>query len=519
MNKKFIQATIILLCSILLGGCQPTDKHVVILFTNDTHSQIDPIAQDAKRNADMGGVERRKVLIDSIRSVHPHALLVDAGDAVQGTPYFNLYAGKIENMIMNELGYDVRTVGNHEFDNGSEALAALLSTYEGATVSSNYSYANTTLQDIIKPSYMCNAGDVKVGFVGLNVDPQGLLFVEHAREVTYHDPIATADSLAKELHQQGADIVIALSHLGYTRDKANGKNVIDSVLVENTQYIDMVIGGHSHTYLTEAQYHTNMKGNPVAVCQAGKSGVYVGYAHITIPANKEKGIKVEYRLLPVDARYDDRLDRELGELLLPYKEEVDSAMSEVIGTALSNLYIDRPESPLSNWACDAFVEIARQRTGQQVDFAVLNLGGIRSDITPQDVTRGEIWAAFPFSNYMSVLQLRGSEVKELFEQIANNNGEGVSRDVCLVIENNQMASATIGGQPIDDNRVYTIATLNFVAEGGDGMEAFTKALDRQDYPGFVYELFEGYIKELTHKGQSMIGGLDGRVRIIENTSK
>ena len=515
MNRTLIRTTLIVLCSLLLWSCQPSDKQVVILFTNDTHSQITPIATDASRNAGMGGVERRKVLIDSLRSHYPEALLVDAGDAVQGTPYFNLYAGKIETLILNELGYDVRTVGNHEFDNGSEALAALLSTYNGVTVSSNYTYHNTHLQECVTPSWMCNAGGVKVGFIGLNVDPHGLLFTDHARDITYHDPIAIADSLALQLRNQGADIVVALSHLGYIRDKINGTNVIDSVLIENTHYIDMVIGGHSHSYLTEARYHKNLDGKSIAVGQTGKSGVYLGFAHITIPADKKKDIIVDYRLLPVDARYDNRLDNDFATLLQPYKMEVDSVMNIVIGTTLDTLYVAKPESPLSNWACDAFADMARRRTGDAVDFAILNTGGIRADITPREVTRGEIWASFPFSNVMSVLKMRGSDVEQLFAQIANNGGEGVSREVRLDIEKGQVASLTIGGRPIDKERIYTVATLNFVADGGDGMAAFTQAIERKDYPGFVYELFEGYVNELTHRGANMTAHNDGRITIIE----
>lgn len=514
MNIRQIFSSLLLL--MLMWSCQPADKEVVILFTNDTHSQIDPIAADAPRNAGLGGVERRKVLIDSLRNVYPNALLVDAGDAVQGTPYFNMYAGKIETIVLNELGYDVRTIGNHEFDNGGDALAALLSSYNGVTVSSNYTFHNAQLRELITPSWICEKGGVKIGFIGLNVDPKGLLFVDHAKDITYHDPIVIADSLAQELRNEGADMVIALSHLGYTRDKKNGTNVIDSVLIENTRYIDMVIGGHSHSYLTEARYHKNLDGRPIAVGQTGKSGVNVGFAHITIPADKEKEWVIDYRLIPVDSRYDDRLDSNFAALLQPYKEEVDSVMSIVVGRTNDTLYINKPESPLSNWACDAFVDIARLRTGRRVDFAVINIGGIRADISPREVTRGKIWASFPFSNYMSILQMRGCDVEQLFEQIANNGGEGVSKEVRLVIEDGKVKSLKIAGRPIDKNKIYTVATLNFVAEGGDGMDAFTKALNRKDYPGFVFELFEGYVNKLSRQGKAMNATNDGRIKIVNN---
>ncbi|MBP3672033.1 MAG: bifunctional metallophosphatase/5'-nucleotidase [Bacteroidaceae bacterium] len=514
MKRHLVPLLVLCVMACAVVGCSPADKQVVILFTNDTHSQIDPIAVNAKRNADMGGVERRKVLIDSLREVHPHALLVDAGDAVQGTPYFNFYAGEVETMVMNELGYDVRTLGNHEFDNGGEALAAMLAAYKGVTVSSNYQLHRPDLQAQVVPSWLCDAGGVKVGFVGINVNPEGLLFPVHARDITYLDPIAVGDSLALELRKQGADVVVALSHLGYTGEEVN-TNVIDSVLVQHTRYIDFVVGGHSHTVLSAPAVHANLDGRMVAVGQTGKSGVNLGYAIITIPADEHRGVEVEYRLLPVDARYDNRLDADFANRLAPYRAQVDSAMSVVLGISEQTMTVARPESALSNWACDAFAEMARHRTGKSIDFAVINTGGIRADFPAGEITRGHIWQTFPFTNYMSIVELRGSDVRDLFDQIASNGGEGVSKEVCMTIAGGNVEQLTIGGREIADDRLYRVATINFVAEGGDGMVAFRKAVSREDYPGFVYELMENYVVEATQKGQA-IGTTSDRRIIIKN---
>lgn len=514
MKRHLVPLLVLCVMACAVVGCSPADKQVVILFTNDTHSQIDPIAVNAKRNADMGGVERRKVLIDSLREVHPYALLVDAGDAVQGTPYFNFYAGEVETMVMNELGYDVRTLGNHEFDNGGEALAAMLAAYKGVTVSSNYQLHRPDLQAQVVPSWLCDAGGVKVGFVGINVNPEGLLFPVHARDITYLDPIAVGDSLALELRKQGADVVVALSHLGYTGEEVN-TNVIDSVLVQHTRYIDFVVGGHSHTVLSAPAVHANLDGRMVAVGQTGKSGVNLGYAIITIPADEHRGVEVEYRLMPVDARYDNRLDADFANRLAPYRAQVDSAMSVVLGISEQTMTVARPESTLSNWACDAFAEMARHRTGKSIDFAVINTGGIRADFPAGEITRGHIWQTFPFTNYMSIVELRGSDVRDLFDQIASNGGEGVSKEVRMTIAGGNVEQLTIGGREIADDRLYRVATINFVAEGGDGMVAFRKAVSREDYPGFVYELMENYVVEATQKGQA-IGTTSDRRIIIKN---
>lgn len=514
MKVRYLFLFIYVSMLLSLCACTQADKQVVILFTNDTHSQIYPIAPDAKRNADMGGVERRKVLIDSLRGEHPHALLVDAGDVVQGTPYFNFYGGEVETMVLNELGYDVRTIGNHEYDNGGEALATMLRSYEGITVSSNYTFNRDDLRELIVPSWMCEAGGVKVGFVALNINPEGLLFPLHLQDINYHDPIAYGDSLALQLRQQGADVVVALSHLGFTGEVVN-ENVIDSVLVQNTRYIDFVVGGHSHTALTEPQIFTNLDGRKVAVGQTGKSGVNLGYVQLTLEGNGSNDIAVDYRLLPVDARYDDRLDPDLAAKLMPYKNQVDSAMGVVLGHSAVDLIVDRPESTLSNWACDALADMARQRSGAKIDFAVGNTGGMRADIPKGVVTRGNVLQTFPFTNYMTIVKLKGSDVRDLFEQIAANGGEGVSREVQLVIKNGRVAQLAIGGNPVDDNRVYTIATINFVAEGGDGMVAFRKALSREDYPGFIFELYEDYLSRMTRHGLSIESVLDGRITIAQ----
>ena len=512
MKYRIFRVFTLLAVLALLWGCTPAEKQVVILFTNDTHSQIYPIAADAKRNADMGGVERRKVLIDSLRSVYPDALLVDAGDAVQGTPYFNFYGGEVETLVLNELAYDVRTIGHHEFDNGCEALCAMLSAFDGVTVSSNYTFNRSDLQEVVESVWMCETGGVKVGFVALNINPEGLLFPLYAQDVNYHDPIAYGVSAALQLRRQGADVVVALSHLGCRGEEVN-VNVIDSVLVQNTRYIDFVIGGHSHTTLDAPEVHTNLDGREVAIVQTGKSGVNLGFAKLTIPGDGCDAVTVDYQLLPVDARYDNRLDTCFAQLLAPYKAQVDSVMSVAMGHSVTDLVVARPESTLSNWACDAFVDMARERSGKAVDFAVINIGGMRADIPQGVVTRGHIWQTFPFTNYMSLMQLKGSDVRALMEQIVANGGEGVSGEVRLTVAGGKVEQLTISGRPVDDNRLYTIATINFVAEGGDGMVAFRNAVSREDYPGFVYELFEDYLSRMEQQGKPIKAVTDGRISI------
>lgn len=509
---SLISLVAVMCLAALFPSCTPQDKQVVILFTNDTHSQIDPLDSSHKDYPGMGGVERRKALIDSLRAVYPHLLLVDAGDAVQGTPYFNIFGGEIETVAMNAMGYNVRTLGNHEFDNGMEALAAMLTSCNAVTVSTNYDLANTTVRDIVKSSTICDAGGVKIGFIGLNVQPAGLIDPSRCTGMTYTNPLAVADSAAKALHEQGADFVVALSHLGYD-DENNTGEPVDSVVVANTRYIDLVIGGHSHTLLQPPSRFLNRDSNEIVIAQTGKSGAYLGFASITIPADKSRSPQVEYRLLPVDSRYDNRIDPAFAAGLDDYRHTVDSLMRVVIGSSKCDMEVLKPESRLTNWVCDAFVTIASERTGKPVDFAIVNTGGVRADIKKGDITRGDLFTAFPFDNYLSVVTLRGKEVKELFDIIALRGGEGVSREVKLNIQENKVGSLTINGKGIDENRLYTIATLDYVANGGDKMKPFTRAEKRTDYPDTVRKMLEAYIARLSSQGQSIDARLDHRITV------
>ena len=509
---SFFSLVAIVLLAALFPACTPRDKQVVILFTNDTHSQIDPLDNNHKDYPGMGGVERRKVLIDSLRNEYPNLLLVDAGDAVQGTPYFTIFGGEIETMAMNAMGYNVRTLGNHEFDNGMEALAAMLKASNATTVSTNYNLDSTTVRDIVKSSTICNAGGVKVGFIGLDVQPAGLIDSSRCTGMKYINPLVVADSAAKALHEQGADFVVALSHLGYD-DENNTGEPIDSVIVAQSQYIDMVIGGHSHSLLLPPSRFLNRDSNEIVIAQTGKSGAYLGFASITIPADTKSRPVVDYRLLPIDNRYDNRIDPDFSTQLNVYRQTIDSLMRVIIGSANCDMEAAKPESLLTNWVCDVLVTIATERTGKPIDFAIVNTGGVRANLKKGDISRGDLFTAFPFDNYLSIVTLRGKDVKELFDIIALRGGEGVSREVKLTIKDKKVKALTIGGKPIYENRLYTIATLDYVANGGDKMYPFTRAEKRTDYPDTVRDMLEAYITHLASQGKSIDASLDQRITI------
>jgi len=258
-------------------GCSDrTVKHLTILHTNDVHSHIDPFGPDSGRNANKGGVSRRATIIESIRSQNPNTLLLDAGDIFQGTPYFNYYGGELELKLMSMLGYDAATIGNHEFDNGINGLLAQLPNANFELLSANYDFKNTALDTFIPPYKVFNKNDIKVGVFGLGIQLNGLVDPNMYLETTYLDPVEIAQDMTRILKEEEAcDLIICLSHLGYDYPNLPDK-VSDLSLARSTKDIDLIIGGHTHTFLQEPTLVTNSVGQTTAVNQVGCYGLHLG---------------------------------------------------------------------------------------------------------------------------------------------------------------------------------------------------------------------------------------------------
>lgn len=252
---------------ILLGACSPTSSTITILHTNDTHSQVEPIAH-GKRDGNHAGYARRMGVIQHEREKDPNLLLLDAGDWSQGTPYFNLFHGRVEIDAMNQMGYDAITLGNHEFDNGVDTLAAVLQDAQFAVVCANYDVQGTPLENIVKPYIILRRSGTKIGIFGLGVNPKGLIANKNFEPICYLDPIPVAQEIETILKlQHHCDLIICLSHMG-----TFGR---DTELAQATQYIDAIIGGHSHKTVTN-HYVQNLNGQSVLLAQMGKSGARLG---------------------------------------------------------------------------------------------------------------------------------------------------------------------------------------------------------------------------------------------------
>lgn len=255
---------------------------ITILHTNDTHSQIDPLPANDP-NAGKGGVARRATIVKRIRKENPNTLLVDAGDVLQGTPYFNFYKGEVEYKAMSAIGYDVGTLGNHEFDNGLEALAAALKFANFDIVSANYDVKGTVLESRIKPYVVKTIAGIRVGLFGLGISPVGLITPANFKGVTYIDPVVAARDVVKKLRgEERCAMVVCMSHLGYSENAQRG----DLLVASQVDGIDFIAGGHTHTFMKEPVMQSQPCGAKTLIFQVGKSGIYVGRVDFTFRSGK-----------------------------------------------------------------------------------------------------------------------------------------------------------------------------------------------------------------------------------------
>lgn len=252
------------------------EKKITILHTNDVHSHIDPFPENHPRNPSMGGVAKRANIIEQIRKEEANVLLLDAGDVFQGTPYFNYYGGELEFKLMSMMKYDLATLGNHDFDNGIDGFYAQLPHANFEFVSANYDFKNTELNGIVKPYKTFIKDGIKIGVFGLGIELEGLVEKKLYKETKYNNPIEVATDITKTLKEtEKCDLIICLSHLGFDykneKDKAS-----DLKLAAATQDIDLIIGGHTHTFLDKPVVKTNKIGKQVIINQVGAYGINLG---------------------------------------------------------------------------------------------------------------------------------------------------------------------------------------------------------------------------------------------------
>ena len=295
-RRKFLKNSVF--GSLALGStihnysCETSDlKKITILHTNDVHSHIEPFSPEHSEFPNQGGFERRSTLVNSIRNNNPNTLLFDAGDIFQGTPYFNFFNGELEFKLMSLLKYDAVTIGNHDFDNGVTGLYEQMPKASFEFLISNYDFSNTVLDGKTKNYKIYNKSGIKIGVFGLGIELEGLVTKELYKETKYLDPIEISKDISNRLKfEENCDLIICLSHLGYKYDNLPDR-ICDYNLAKKSNHIDLIIGGHTHTFMDKPIVLKNEKGNDVIINQVGCFGLYLGQIDFFFDLNNKRSFR------------------------------------------------------------------------------------------------------------------------------------------------------------------------------------------------------------------------------------
>nr|HQE12996.1 metallophosphatase [Flavipsychrobacter sp.] len=265
-----------------------TESRLTILHTNDVHSRLEPFPMDGGKYAGLGGAARRAKMIEQIRNEVASVLLLDAGDIFQGTPYFNLYKGEPEIKLMTAMKYDAATMGNHDFDAGAEGFAKQLPHASFPILTANYDFTQTPLEGKTQPYTIIKKGKLKIGIFGLGIELKGLVPDEAYGNTKYLEPIQIANSVAEKLKKrEHCDMVICLSHLGYSY---SFRKVSDMILAKETEHIDLIIGGHTHSFLDQPTVMNNKVGKEIVINQVGWAGIRLGRLDFSFDNNKNANL-------------------------------------------------------------------------------------------------------------------------------------------------------------------------------------------------------------------------------------
>ena len=502
-----------MICRMLLGataltltaGLAEAEMTLTILHTNDFHARFEPVskydagcsAEDNDAGECFGGSARLVTAVAEARERGENVLLVDGGDQFQGTLFYTQYKGKVAAEMMNKLGYDAMTVGNHEFDDGPEVLRGFAEAVDFPILMSNADLTSEPLlKDVIQKSVVIEKGGEKIGLIGLTPQDTDEL-ASPGKNVVFKDPSESVQAEVDRLEDEGVNKIVVLSHSGYETDKR---------IAQNTTGVDVIVGGHSNTLLSNtdekaAGPYPTTEGE-TAIVQAYAYGKYLGELTVTFD-DDGKIVTATGDPIIIDGKVVEDADTKarIAELAVP----LDEIRKKVVAQAAEPIEGGRDvcrvkECPMGNLIAEAMLDRVRDQ-GVQVGFA--NSGGIRASIDAGDVTMGEVMTVLPFQNTLSTFTASGATLREALENGVSQVEEGAGRfpQVAGMTFNWDPAAepgarvrdVMIAGKPLDDAATYGVVTNNYVRNGGDGYKMFTMAEDAYDFGPDLADVLAEYM--------------------------
>jgi 5'-nucleotidase len=503
----------------LSAGAALADYELNILHINDFHSRIESInkfdstcsAEEEGKNECFGGAARLLTAInqtrDALKAQGKNVLLLNAGDNFQGSLFYTTYKGTVEAEVLNAMKFDAMTVGNHEFDDSEDGLAGFLDKVQFPVVTANVvASAASKIGDRVKPSIVLEVGGQKIGIVGAVANDTAEL-ASPGPNITIAEDVAKISEQVQKLKGEGVNKIIALTHVGYPRDLEFIAKIPD---------VDVVVGGHSHTLLSntdqkaEGPYPTlvdNPGGYKVPVVQAGQYSKHLGDLRVVFDdSGVVKESKGDPILIDSSFKPDEATLKRIDELKAP----IEALKTKVVGTSEGPIEGDRKicrvkECSMGNLVADA--TLARVKD-QGVTIAFANSGGLRSSIDGGDVSMGEVLTVLPFQNTVATFQLKGEDIRAALENGVSQIDDGAGRFMQVSgmkysFDRSKPAGSRIvsvevkDGEafaPLDPAKTYIVAANNYVRTGGDGFKVFaTKAINAYDFGPNLEEAVAAYI--------------------------
>ncbi|MGJ8544393.1 MAG: bifunctional metallophosphatase/5'-nucleotidase [Sulfitobacter sp.] len=477
----------------LTAGMAAADYNLTILHTNDFHARFEPIskydgpcsAEDNGEGKCFGGTARLVNAIKDAKARSNNSILVDGGDQFQGTLFYTYYKGKLAAEMMNKLGYDGMTVGNHEFDDGPEILAEFIGNINFPILMSNADVsAEPLLADKLAKSTVIERGGEKIGLIGLTPEDTHEL-ASPGEHVTFSDPVAAVQGEVDRLTAEGVNKIIVLSHSGYKTDL--------KVAAETTG-VDVIVGGHSNTLLSnsdekaEGPYPTMV--GETAIVQAYAYGKYLGELNVTFDdAGNVTEATGEPILIDAGVEQDADTVARISEMAAPLEEIRNKVVAQTAEAIDGERGSCRAvECSMGNLVADAMLDRVKD---QGIEIAIANSGGLRASIDAGEVTMGEVLTVLPFQNTLSTFQVTGetlvaalengvSEYEENAGRFAQVAGMTYAFDPAAEV-GSRISDVTVGGAPIDPAKLYGVVSNDYVRKGGDGYSMFIDAANAYDY--------------------------------------